>query len=165
MGRCRTVSAPAAAVWDDLCRVTMSALPLGHGLEGVGLRPARLGGRRHQHLAGRTFLDVTPIPVLFSERPRVVISAGLSQAGRLLGGLTPPRLDAGALRAWSQPGWIKVAMEFRLESTPAGTVLSTETRILATDPTTRRPFPAHWFLIPPRSGPTRPPLLRVIPSP
>jgi hypothetical protein len=61
-----------------------------------------------------------------------VISAGLSQAWRLLGGPTPPGLDAAALRAWSDPGWIKVAMEFRLEPAPAGTVLSTETRILAT---------------------------------
>jgi hypothetical protein len=50
-------------------------------------------------LAGRTFLDVTPIPVLCSEPPRVVISAGLSQAWRLLGGVTPPHLDAAALRA------------------------------------------------------------------
>jgi hypothetical protein len=39
------------------------------------------------------------------------VSAGLSQAWRLLGGLAPPRLDGAALRAWSEPGWIKVAME------------------------------------------------------
>ena len=113
-------------------------------------------------MAGRTFLDVTPIPVLFSERPRVVISAGLSQAWRLLGGLTPPRLDARALRAWSQPGWIKVAMEFRLEPTPAGTVLSTETRILATDLRTRRSFAAYWFLIRASSGAIRREALRVV---
>src|SRR5271170_7117917 len=116
----RTVSAPPAAVWDELCRVTMSALPMGHALKGARLLPARLAGRKHRPLAGRTFLDVTPIPVVFSERPQVVISAGLSQAWRLLGGLTPPRLDAAGLRAWSDPGWIKVAMEFRLEPTPAG---------------------------------------------
>jgi hypothetical protein len=91
----------------------MSALPLGHALEGLRLLPARVSGRKHQPLASRTFLDVTPIPVLFSERPHIVISAGLSQAWRLLGGLTP-HLNAAALRAWSQSGWIKVAMEFRL---------------------------------------------------
>jgi hypothetical protein len=70
-----------------------------------------------------------------------VISAGLSQAWRLLGGQTPPRLDAAALRAWSQPDWIKVAMESRFESIPAGTLLSTETRILATDPGLDDPSP------------------------
>jgi hypothetical protein len=77
----------------------MSVLPLARALEGVRLLPARLAGRKRQSLAGRTFLDVTPTPVLCSEPPRVVISAGLSQAWRLLGGVTPPHLDAAALRA------------------------------------------------------------------
>jgi hypothetical protein len=113
-------------------------------------------------LAGRSFLDVTPIPVLFSERPNVVISAGLSQAWRLLGGLTPPQLDAAALRAWSQPGWIKAGMEFRLEPTRVGTLLSTETRVLATDPRSRRAFARYWFLIRPSSGAIRREVLRVV---
>jgi hypothetical protein len=158
----RIVGAPATAVWDELLRVTMSALPLGHALEGLRLLPAQLSGRKHQPLAGRTFLDVTPIPVLFSERPHVVISAGLSQAWRLLGGSTPPHLDAAALRAWSHPGWIKVAMEFRLESTPVGTLLRTETRILATDPRARRAFAAYWFLIRASSSAIRREVLRVV---
>jgi hypothetical protein len=144
----RNVAANPIVVWDELLRVTMSVLPLGRTLEGVRLLPARLSGKKRQPLAGRTFLDVTPIPVLFSERPHVVISAGLSQAWRLLGGSTPPHLDAAALRAWSQPGWIKVGMEFRLEPTPMGTLLSTETRVLATDPRTRRAFGAYWVLHP-----------------
>jgi hypothetical protein len=158
----RTVDAPPAAVWDELLRVTMSALPLGRALEGIRLLPARLGGRKRQPLAGRTFLDVTPIPVLFCERPHVVLSAGLSQAWRLLGGLTPPRLDAAALPAWSPPGWIKVGMDFRLEPTPVGTLLSTETRILATDWRTRRSFAAYWFLIRGSSGAIRREVLRVV---
>lgn len=162
MCHARSISAPPTAVWDELCRVTMSALPLGYALESIRLLPARLAGRRHQPLAGRTFLDVTPIPVLFCHPPRVVISAGLSQAWRLLGGLAPPPLDAVALRAWSQPGWIKVAMEFRLEPTAAGTRLSTETRIAATDPRTRRLFAAYWFFIRSSSGAIRREVLRVV---
>jgi hypothetical protein len=162
MGHSRNVAAPPIVVWDELLRVTLSALPLARALEGLRLLPARLAGRNRQPLAGRSFLDVTPIPVLFSERPRVVISAGLSQAWRLLGGSTPPHLDAAALRAWSQPGWIKVAMEFRLESTPAGTLLSTETRVLATDPRARRAFAAYWFLIRPSSGAIRREVLSVV---
>ena len=81
----RVVRAPLPAVWDVLHRVTMSALPLGRALEGVRVLPARLSGSKPGPLAGRSFLDVTPIPVLFCERPHVVISAGLSQAWRLLG--------------------------------------------------------------------------------
>ena len=140
----------------------MSALPLGHALEGARLLPARLAGRKQQPLARRTFLDVTPIPVLFSEQPQVVISAGLSQAWRRAGRETPPRLNAAALRAWSDPGWIKVAMEFRLEPTPAGTLLSTETRILATDPRSRRSFAAYWFLIRASGAAIRREVLRVV---
>jgi len=162
MCHARIVGAPRTVVWDELHRVTMSALPLGRALEGLRLLPARLAGRKHPPLAGRTFLDVTPIPVLFSERPRVVISAGLSQAWRLLGGVTPPQLDAAALRAWSQPGWIKVGMEFRLESTPLGTLFRTETRVLATDPRARRAFAAYWLFIRAGSGAIRREVLRIV---
>jgi hypothetical protein len=158
----RVVGAPPSVVWDDLHRVTMSALPLGWALEAVRLLPARLFGRKHRPLATRSFLDVAPIPVLFSERPHVVISAGLSQAWRLLGGSTPPHLDRAALRAWSQPGWIKVGMEFRLESIPVGTRLSTETRVLATDARTRRAFAAYWFFIRVGSGAIRREVLRTV---
>jgi len=158
----RVARAPLPAVWDALHRVTMSALPLGHALEGVRVLPARLSGKKPGPLAGRSFLDVTPIPVLFSERPHVVISAGLSQAWRLLGGPVPPHLDAAALRTWSQPGWIKAGMEFRLEPVPAGTLLSTETRVLATDPKTRRAFAAYWYGIRPGSSAIRREVLKVV---
>ena len=76
--------------------------------------------------------------------------------------MTPPHLDAAALRAWSQPGWIKVGMEFRLEATPAGTLLRTETRVLAMDPRTRRVFAAYWFFIRAGSGAIRREVLRVV---
>ena len=54
MCHARSISAPPTAVWDELGRVTMSALPLGYALESIRLLPARLAGRRHQPLAGRT---------------------------------------------------------------------------------------------------------------
>jgi hypothetical protein len=162
MCHARAVGASPSVVWDELHRVTMSALPLGWALELVRLLPARLSGKKHQPLAGRSFLDVTPIPILFSERPEVVISAGLSQAWRLLGGSTPPHLDAGALRGWTQPGWIKAGMEFRLEPTQLGTLLSTETRVLATDPRTQRAFATYWFFIRPSSGAIRREVLRAV---
>ena len=63
----RVARAPLPAVWDALHRVTMSALPLGHALEGMRILPARLSGKKPGPLAGRSFLDVTPIPVLFSD--------------------------------------------------------------------------------------------------
>ena len=42
----RVARAPLPAVWDALHRVTMSALPLGHALEGMRVLPARLSGKK-----------------------------------------------------------------------------------------------------------------------
>jgi hypothetical protein len=53
-------------------------------------------------------------------------------------------------------------MEFRLEPTPGGTRFSTETRILATDPKTRRVFEPYWFLIRASSAAIRREVLRVV---
>ena len=158
----RAVGAPPEVVWDELHGVTMSALPLGRTLEAVRLLPARLAGTRHRPLAGRSFLDVTPIPVLFSERPSARDlrgpQPGLAPAGRA----DPARAGRGGSAIRSQPGWIKVGMEFRLEPTRQGTFLSTETRVVATDARTRRAFAAYWFLIRPGSGAIRRELLRVV---
>jgi hypothetical protein len=158
----RTVHAPPAVVWDELHQVTMSALPMSLALEAIRLLPARIAGRSVPALAQSSFLDVAPIPVLLSDRPRTVISAGLSQAWRLLGGATPPELDAAELRSWTKPGWIKVGMDFRLETVPDGTLLRTETRIIPTDPKTGRAFATYWFLIRPGSAAIRRELLRTV---
>jgi hypothetical protein len=156
------VRADRTIVWDELQRVTLRALPLSYALEAVRMMPAALSGKRHKPLAGRTFFDVTPIPVLFSEPPSVVIAAGLSQAWRLLGGPTAPYLDAGQLRACSEPGWIKVGMEYRLVPDPVGTRISIETRIVTTDPKTDRAFGAYWFAIRTSSAAIRQEVLRVV---
>jgi hypothetical protein len=162
MSHARIVSAPPDLVWEELHRVTLAQLPVTWALEALRLLPARLTGRTHQPLARRTFLDVTPLPVLYSRRPDVVLAAGLSQAWRLLGGETPPALDAAALRAWGQPGWIKVGLEFRLTPSGRGTLLRTETRVCATDPRTRRAFARYWFVIRPSSGLIRREVLKVV---
>ena len=53
-------------------------------------------------------------------------------------------------------------MGFHLEFSRAGTVLSTETRVVATDPRTRRAFGAYWFIIRGSSSTIRREVLRVI---
>ena len=68
-----TVSAPPMAVWVNCAESPCRLSPWGYALEGIRLLPGRLAGRKHQPLAERTFLDATPIPVLFSQRPEVVI--------------------------------------------------------------------------------------------
>jgi hypothetical protein len=53
-------------------------------------------------------------------------------------------------------------MGFRLDSSPTGTVLGTETRIVATDPRTRRAFAAYCLVIRGSSGAIRREVLRVV---
>jgi hypothetical protein len=162
MCHARVIRAAPQAVWSELHRVTMNDLPLGHALETVRLLPARLSSRTRGGLGSRTFLDVTPIPIVFAEAPHVLIAAGLSQAWRLREGARPPLLDVYALRAWTAPGWIKVGMEYRLTALPDGTRLSVETRILAVDARSQRSFGPYWFLIRPSSGAIRRELLKVV---
>jgi hypothetical protein len=158
----RLVSAPPDVVWEELHRVTMASLPLGRALEGARLLPARIAGRSVPALGPRSFLDVMPIPTLFSDGPNVEIAAGLSQAWRLLGGPTPPDLDAVALREWDQPGWIKVGMEYRLEAVSSGTLVSIDTRVVAVDSKTQRVFSIYWFVIRASSAAIRREFLRTI---
>jgi hypothetical protein len=76
-----------------------------------------------------------------------VIMAGLGQPWRLANAEPPPRLGLDEVVASHTPGWVKIAMEIRVDATPGGSVLTTETRVKATDEAARRAFRAYWTLI------------------
>jgi hypothetical protein len=55
--------------------------------------------------------------------------------------------------AFSDPGWAKAVMSFRVEDQGSGrSRVTTETRILSSDPATARVFAAYWRLIYPGSA-------------
>ena len=150
----RVARAPLPAVWDALHRVTMTALPLGHALEGVRVLPARFP---RAHLAAAlsppsSVLRATPCRYLSRPQP------GLAPAGRIGTVASGRGGPAGLVPTWMDQG----RMEFRLEPVSAGTLLSTETRVLATDPKTRRAFAAYWFVIRPGSSAIRREVLKVV---
>jgi hypothetical protein len=95
----------------------------------------------------RSFVDVLPIPLLSSEPPCELVFGGLLQPWRMVGGEQAPRLDAVALAAWKEPGWVKTAMEFRLTPTEDGTSLHTETRVAATDASAKLLFAGYWLFV------------------
>jgi hypothetical protein len=150
----RVIHAPPSAVWDALHGLKLATLPLTLVLGGVRALPVLLAGKGHGRL-DRTFLDVVPVPQLSSEPPTAVVFGGVLQAWRLDGGERPPSLDAAGVRTWAEPGWVKIAMEFRLTPTRGGTELSTETRVVATDPGTRRRFGLYWVVVGPGSSAIR----------
>jgi len=143
-----TIDAPRALVWNELVALPMSSLPLGFALTLLRHLPAVLAGTEQRVRGSDTFLDATPIPVLITDEPRRLVSAGLSQAWKLTGGDRAPALDRAAFERWSGPGWIKVVMSFDLdELSPGSTRLTIETRVAATDPATARRFAPYWWAI------------------
>jgi hypothetical protein len=143
----RWIGAEPAAVWAALHAVRFSGLPLTLALSAARVLPVVLSGRGRGQLRDRPFLDALPIPVLESRPPSSVVFGGLLQPWRLTGGEPAPELDAAALRAWDAPGWVKVAMDFRLVPTRGGTELSSETRVAATDEASRTAFARYWRVI------------------
>ncbi|SNR60847.1 hypothetical protein [Blastococcus mobilis] len=157
----RVIDAPRPVVWEELHRLKLRSLPVSLVLSAVRVMPVMLTGSWRGGL-DRTFLDVVPIPVLASEPPTAVVFGGVLQAWRLTGGEQPPVLDADGVRDFAEPGWVKIGMEFRLTPAVGGTHLSCETRIAATDPSTRRRFDRYWFVVGPGSSAIRWELLAAV---
>ncbi len=143
----REIAAPPEVVWEELKRVTLSSLPLSTLLIGVRFLPAVLLRQGRGLPLDRNFVEVLPIPLLSSEPPSELVFGGVLQPWRMLGGEKVPTLDADALAAWTEPGWVKAAMEFRLTPTESGTTLHTETRVGATDASARLLFAGYWLFI------------------
>ncbi len=144
----RVIDAPPSVVWDELHRLQLTSMPVTLLFGAVRALPVLLKGKgRGRGGLDRTFLDVVPIPILSSDPPSAVVFGGLLQPWKLTGGEQPPALDAAGLREWSEPGWVKVGMEFRLTPAVGGTHLACETRASATDPATRRRFDRYWLVV------------------
>lgn len=92
--------------------------------------------------------------VLLGEDPGSEIVLGI--VGRFWtprGGLAEVRAED--FTSFDRPGYAKAAWNFHLEPRVAVTLLSTETRVAATDDAARRRFRAYWALVRPFSGLTR----------
>lgn len=151
----RWIDAPPQVVWDALHAVRLSGLPVTLALSAARFLPVVLSGRGFGQLHDRPFLDALPVPLLASESPAFVIYGGALEAWKLSGGEAGPQLDVADFRRFTQRGWVKAAMDFRLIPSRGGTVLSSETRASATDAQTRRLFDRYWRLIRPGSSAIR----------
>jgi hypothetical protein len=151
----RWIDAPPDVVWEELHAVRLSGLPVTVVLSAARFLPVLLSGHGLGQLRDRPFLEALPVPLLASEEPESVVFGGALQAWRLRGGEEPPQLDAEELQRWFQPNWVKAVMDFRLTPSWRGTELSSETRVLATDPTTRSRFSWYWMVVQPGSSAIR----------
>jgi hypothetical protein len=97
-------------------------------------------------------------------RPAPSLDAFFSGHGFEVLARTPTELVVGASgRPWrlterlrpfadQRPGTVRLAADFRAEAAPGGTLLSTETRVLAADDRARRAFRRYWRLVGPFSA-------------
>jgi len=159
----RRIAAPPAAVWQAVQELRLGDLALSRALMAVRLLPARLVGREQasRMIDGR-LLEDGPVPVLATEPDRAVVAGGVMQPWKLTGGEEPPALDAVALQAFAEPGWVKTGFDLVIEPNGAGTRLTTETRVTATDPRTRARFGLYWLFIRAGSGLIRRDMLRAV---
>jgi hypothetical protein len=93
-----------------------------------------------------------------SNREIVVGTLVVAPRGTSIGESTPE-----GFKALKRPGFAKAAMNFRVEADGAGgSILSTETRVYATDGASKRRFAAYWRVIYPGSALIRRMWLRAI---
>ncbi|HET8891859.1 MAG TPA: hypothetical protein VFQ41_23375 [Candidatus Angelobacter sp.] len=163
------IAAPKEKIYTALRQVTADEILLFHTL--VWLR--RLGRPGPQSILNpppnMPLLDVATKTtfILLAEEPNREIAFGTLVAAprgwRARGERTPEAFKA--LLASQQPGFVLAAMNFRLEDCDGAgpcALLTTETRIYATDARSRRDFARYWRVIYPGSALIRRMWLRAI---
>jgi hypothetical protein len=159
----RRIDAPPAAVWAAVLELRLGDLALSRALMAIRMLPARLAGRpQARRMVSARLLEGGPVPVLATDPERAVVAGGVLQPWKLRGGEDPPELDAEALQAFAEPGWVKVGFDVVLVPEGTGTRVTTETCVTATDPGTRARFRLYWTVIRAGSGLIRRDMLRAV---
>ena len=145
-----TVAAAPDRVWGALIEVSLREVPLFHLLMSARELPGRVVGRRW--LTGdvsRPLLEqMTTVGfVALGGRPGVDLALGLLTRPWRPGGGKAPAVDARSFMEFEEPGWAKAVLGFSATDVAGGTLLRTETRVQATDPTARRWFRAYWVAV------------------
>jgi hypothetical protein len=93
--------------------------------------------------------------VLLVDEEDEIILGYAGQPWKLSGGARPRVSSAAAWERFATPGYVKAAMSFRAEAADGGTLLTTETRVLATDESSHQRFGRYWRVIRPGSSAIR----------
>lgn len=99
--------------------------------------------------------------VLLAEEPgREIVLGVTGRFWKPRGGLR--RVDPAGFKAFAEPGYAKAAMNFLVQPAPGGSLVSTETRVVATDDASRRSFLRYWRVIGPFSSLIRKRMLALV---
>jgi hypothetical protein len=163
-----TIAASPDQVWAALSQVTASELRVFRVLMGVRALPGRLArSPRARFDADEPLLGWAVrfgFSILGEDARRELVVGAIGQPWRLAGGRGMAVAGGQDFAAFDQPGYAKMAANFRLDLIAGGraTRLSTETRVACTDPSSARRFGRYWRLIRPASGAIRRSWLRAI---
>ncbi len=153
----RRVGASPAAALAAARAVTPGEMPMVRFLYALRSAPALLTRRRglprekgrpqwEQMLeSGSGFLALT------DEEDEIVLGYA-GQPWKLAGGSQAGVSSAADWKTFSAPGYVKAVMSVRADAAEGGALLTTETRVLATDEGARRRFARYWRVIRPGSG-------------
>jgi hypothetical protein len=156
------IPAPRAQVWAVLRDLDIPPSPVVRGLLLLRALPAWMMGKPYGRSRRITREALERAGVAFLEEdPECEMVIGLvGKFWRPDGGLRPIRADE--FREFNEPGYAKCAWNFLLTDIPGGCRVDTQTRVLATDASSRRKFKAYWTLIAPFSGWIRGEMLRAL---
>ena len=155
------IAASPDQVWAALSQVTMGELRLFRLLMGVRVLPGRLVRSPRARLDAEEALLGWAVrfgfTILGENAMRELVFGAIGQPWRLAGGRSAAVAGGDDFAAFDQPGYAKLAANFRLAPTVGGSAiqLSTETRVACTDPASARRFARYWWLIRPASGAIR----------
>jgi hypothetical protein len=155
-----TIAAPPAAVMDAVRQVTAAEVPLLVVLMAIRRLPA-LGRARWLPRRGPLLDAFTAAGfVVLRDAPDELVLGVIGRFWRPSGDLRT--IDPAEFRDFAEPGWAKAAINFRVERRGARTVLTTETRVAASDASAGRRFRCYWRVIYPGSAAIRIAWLRAI---
>jgi hypothetical protein len=159
------VAATSAEVLAAIRELTSREVPLLVAFMTIRRLPAAVRRRRLAPI--RRALDAPLIDqftrggfVVLAERPDELVFGVVGRFWTAEGGVR--RVNAEDFVVFDAPGVAKAAMNFHTRAVAGGTVLSTETRIRATDEAARRRFGRYWRVIMPGSAAIRRAWLRAI---
>ncbi len=152
------VPAPPDAVYRALREADLSKALITRALMAI-----RMLGRRR---GGESFVRFGLLPErgtffrLGERAPREMVAGILGRFWSLTGNVCEG--DRAAFLEALSPGTAKAAWNFRVDPTPRGARLTTETRVLCADDDSRRRFRRYWAVVGPFSGLIRREMLRLI---
>lgn len=149
-----TVDAPPERVFTAIKELTAAELsPLIFWMMGIRSLPAKLMGKSFPSMArqSKPFLKQMQeggfIPLAEESNSEIVFGL-IGQFWKLTGGEEPEISNPQAFLDFDDPAFAKVAANLAINVDEKGrTRCSTETRIHAADPTTRRKFAFYWRII------------------